>query len=66
MATTLPLYEQLQNQLNRYAQTRFSRQAIADLLATVAENLMDDHPHAARHLMVEADVAQQAEPELFA
>lgn len=61
MASSMPLYEQVQNQLNRYSNTRFSRQAVSDLLATVAQNLMDDHPHAARHLMVEADVAQQVD-----
>lgn len=59
MASTVPLYEQVQNQLNRYSNTRFSRQAVSDMLATVAQNLMDDHPEAARSLMVEADVAQQ-------
>lgn len=61
MASTTPLYEQVQNQLNRYANTRFSRTAVSDLLVTVAQNLMDDHPDAARALMVEADVAQQVD-----
>lgn len=62
---TIPLYEQLQNQLNRYVNTRFSPEAVSDILVTVAQNIMDDHPSAARHLMVEADVAQQADPTLF-
>lgn len=59
-----PLYEQIQNQLNRYSNTRFSSAAVSDVLATVAQNIMADHPGAARHLMVEADVAQFADSDL--
>lgn len=65
MPARLPLYEQLQRQLNHYTGTTLSRQAVSDVLATVAQYIIDDHPRAGRHLIVEADLAHQAEAELL-
>lgn len=60
MPTSRPLYAQLQTQLDRYSDAPMAPAAVSDLLTTVAMELASDHPHAARHLMVEADVAQKA------
>lgn len=62
---TTPLYKQVADQLNRYANTRFSPAAIADVLATVGQSLLKDHPAAGRHLMVEADIAQRDDADLL-
>lgn len=64
MPQHLPLYAQLQTQLDRYAGAAVDPAAVSDLLVTVAMHLTSDHPHAARNLMVEAEVAQQA-PDLL-
>lgn len=65
MPKSLPLYAQLQTQLDRYSRSAVEPAAVSDLLVTVAMHLTDDHPQAARHLMVEAEVAQHADPDLL-
>jgi hypothetical protein len=65
MPQSLPLYAQLQNQLDRYSSTPMEASAVSDLLVTVAMHLTSDHPHAARNLMVEAEVAQNADSDLL-
>lgn len=53
----IPLSTLVQRQLNRYTSSPVDPHAVSDLLATVAQELMADHPNAARQLMVEADAA---------
>lgn len=65
MPKSKPLFAQLQTQLDHHCQTPVAPAAVSDLLVTIALHLTSDHPHAARNLMLEAEVAQHADPDLL-
>lgn len=59
-----PLYLKVQHQLNRYHYSAYSPEAIADVLCTIAEALAKEHPHAAKRLAAEAELAHEADMDL--